>query len=349
MDAPRMARPSVNGKRDPSPAISVIIVAYQSGPTLERCLAALRAQTFTDFEVLMVDNASSDGAPQAAVAADPDIRLLEPGANLGFAAGNNLAAQTARGRWLALLNPDAFADPRWLAELADAAERWSGVRCFASLQVDAARHDHLDGAGDVVTSAGIPYRAGYGRPRPALLPEGEVFSACGAAMMIDRALFLEMGGFDERFFCYCEDVDLGYRLQLRREPVLLAVKAVVNHVGSATFGVRSPFSLYHGTRNRLWVFVKNTPPPLFWLSLPLHLAFTFCFLLARVRTGDAKPVWRGLRDAVAGLPDIWRSRRIGQGERRAGSLDLLRTMAWNPAGFLGRTIVIRPYLSVDRP
>ena len=94
--------------RSANVTVSVIIVSYESGPTLERCLAGLAAQTFTDFEILLVDNASTDGAPQAAAAADPTIRFLEPGANLGFAAGNNLAVKSARGRWLALLNPDAY-------------------------------------------------------------------------------------------------------------------------------------------------------------------------------------------------------------------------------------------------
>jgi N-acetylglucosaminyl-diphospho-decaprenol L-rhamnosyltransferase len=105
-----MARPNGNGKSD-APLVSVIIISYESGPTLARCLEALRAQTFTDFEILLVDNASTDGAPQIAAAADPAIRFLQPGTNLGFAAGNNLAAREARGRWLVLLNPDAYAGP----------------------------------------------------------------------------------------------------------------------------------------------------------------------------------------------------------------------------------------------
>jgi N-acetylglucosaminyl-diphospho-decaprenol L-rhamnosyltransferase len=89
-----------------------------------------------------------------------------------------------------------------------------------------------------------------------------VFSACGAATLIDRDLFLAMGGFDERFFCYCEDVDLGYRLRLAGETTLLLPAAVVEHVGSASTGVRSDFSIFHGSRNRIWTFIKNTPTPL---------------------------------------------------------------------------------------
>src|SRR5262249_4042407 len=102
-------QPSDGDKRPPH--VSVLIVAYQSAATLARCLDALAAQTFTDFEVLLVDNASADGAAAREAAGRANIRFFPQGENLGFAAGNNLAAREARGRWLALLNPDAFAKP----------------------------------------------------------------------------------------------------------------------------------------------------------------------------------------------------------------------------------------------
>lgn len=350
-----MARPTGNGKSDRSPTrgsstdgsplVSVIVVSYQSGPTLARCLEALRAQTFADFEILLVDNASTDGAPQAAAAADPAIRFLQPGANLGFAAGNNLAARQARGKWLVLLNPDAYARPDWLEALVDGTRRHPEVHCFTSLQMVADEPDLMDGAGDVMTSAGIPFRGGYHRRRPADLLEGEVFSACGAATLIDRDLFLGLGGFDERFFCYCEDVDLGYRLRLAGEATLLLPAAVVEHVGSASTGVRSEFSIFHGSRNRVWTFLKNTPLALLWLTLPLHVAVTAGLLLLHWRRGDAGPAWRGIRAALKrqDLDPILASRRQVQAARKAGVFDILRVMALDPVAFFGRRLVIRPY------
>jgi GT2 family glycosyltransferase len=328
----------------------VIIVSYESGPTLARCLDALRAQTMTDFEILLVDNASTDGAPQAAAAADPAIRFLQPGANLGFAAGNNLAAAQARGRWLVLLNPDAYPRPDWLAAMVAGTERHPEVRCFTSLQMVADQPGLMDGAGDVMTSAGIPFRGGYRRRLPANLLEGEVFSACGAATLIDRALFLGVGGFDERFFCYCEDVDLGYRLRLAGEPTLLLPAAVVEHVGSASTGVRSEFSIFHGSRNRIWTFVKNTPPALLWLTTPLHVMVTAGLLLLHWRRGDAAPVVRGIRAALRreALAPFLASRRDLQAARKAGSWDILRAMAIDPVAFFGRRIVIRRHRPADR-
>lgn len=345
-----MARPKGNGKSNTSPMISVIIVSYQSGPTLARCMAALRAQTFKDFEVLLVDNASDDGAPEAVAADDPTIRLLQPGSNLGFAVGNNLAARAARGRWLVLLNPDAYAAPDWLETLIDGAARHPDVRCFTSLQLAADEPDLMDGAGDVMTSAGIPFRGGYRRRLPPDLPEGEVFSACGAATLIQRELFLTVGGFDERFFCYCEDVDLGYRLRLLGEATLLLPLARVEHVGSASTGVRSEFSIFHGSRNRIWTFLKNTPPLLLWLTAPLHVAVTAGLLLLHLRRGDAGPAWRGIQAAFKrqDLDPILASRREIQAARKAGSFDILRAMAIDPVAFFGRRIVIRRHRSLNR-
>ncbi|HWU12416.1 MAG TPA: glycosyltransferase family 2 protein [Caulobacter sp.] len=321
--------------------ISVVIVAYQSGPTLARCLEGLRVQTFDDFEILLVDNASSDGAPQAAAAADPAIRLLLPGANLGFAGGNNLAAREARGRWLAFLNPDAFPAPDWLEQLVAAARRRPDVNCFTSLQRDAAQPTLLDGTGDVMTLIGFPYRGGYHNPAPAGVPEGEAFSACGAAMLIDRMLFLQMGGFDERFFCYCEDVDLGYRLRLIGEPTLLAPEAVVDHVGSASTGVRSAFSLFHGSRNRIWVYAKNTPTALLWTA-PLHVLATLVLLAKHLTRGEAAPVWRGIKIALKDLRPILATRRELQARRTATTREIAAAMTWNPFDLLNMRSVIKP-------
>ncbi len=324
-----------------APAISVVIVSFESGATLSRCLAALRAQTFGDFEVLLVDNASSDGAAQAAAKADPAIRLIEAGGNIGFAAGNNLAAGQARGQWLALLNPDAYADPDWLEQLIAATQRWSKIRSFACLQKAADRPGKIDGAGDVLTLAGIPYRGAYGHDLTAL-PEGEVFSACGAAHLIARDLFLGLGGFDERFFCYCEDVDLGYRLRLIGEATLFVPQAVVSHVGSAVLGARSDFALYHGAKNRLWLLIKNSPWPLVPVVALLHLPVMALLMVMHAVRGEARPVLRGIVVGLAGIGPMLTSRRSIQATRTASARTILGAMAISPLTLARRSAVIRP-------
>ena len=326
-----------------SPQISVVVVVYESGPTLVECLAAMRAQTFTDFELILVDNASSDRVAQAAAAADPSLILMENAENLGFAAAVNQAARQARGRWLALLNPDAYAQADWLERLVAAARANPGVRSFASRQLMADDPNKLDGLGDVMSLAGYPFRGGYTRDNPGPLPAGWVFSACGGAMMIDRSLFLSLGGFDERLFCYCEDVDLGYRLRLIGEPTVVAPDAVVRHVGSAsTGGRRSGFAVFHGTRNRLWVFVKDTPPVLFWLTLPLHVLATLVLLLRDALRGDIAAPIRGLVAGIGGIGVALAARKEAQATRTVGSWTIARAMTWNPLDLLLRRVFIQP-------
>jgi GT2 family glycosyltransferase len=317
--------------------VSVVVLTYQSGGTLARCLAALKGQTARGFEILVADNASTDGAPQAAALADPDLRLIDNDANLGFAAGNNRAARQARGRWLVLLNPDAYPQADWLAQLLAAARRFPRARCFTARQRMARDPTRLDGLGDAMAGIGFPFRGGYGAPDPGVIAPAEVFSPCGAAMMIDRALFLAMGGFDEGFFCYCEDVDLGYRLRLVGEAVILAADAIVLHEGSAsTGGRRSDFSVYHGVRNRLWTYLKNTPPLLLALTAPLHAAATAGVWLRAVMGGHAGPVQRALGDALRGWPGVWRQRQAIQAKRTVSSFAIAAMMTWSPLKVIRR-------------
>jgi GT2 family glycosyltransferase len=326
-----------------TPDVSVVVVTYGSGRTLPECLAALKAQTFKDFELILVDNAGLDTAAPDAARADPAIRLIENAGNLGFAAAVNQGALAAKGRWLALLNPDAYADSYWLADLLKAAEAYPDVRSFASRQLMAGDVGKLDGLGDVMAAAGFPFRGGYGRPDPGPVAAGEVFSPCGGAMLIDRRLFLSMGGLDERLFCYCEDVDLGYRLRLGGERTRVVPTAVVRHEGSASSGgPRSDFAVFHGTRNRLWVFVKDTPPVLLWLTLPLHIAATALLFARHATRGELKAPWRGLMAGLKGLPLALAMRRETQAQRKAGSFAIAAAMTWNPLDLFLRRVVIKP-------
>ena len=328
------------------PFISVIIVNYNSGPHLKRCLEALAAQTYTRFEVIVIDNASQDDSARRAALPDGRFRLVSLDENLGFAAANNLGAQKARGEWLATLNPDAFAEPDWLAALVQASRRHPRAAMFGSTLVSAEDEGILDGAGDAYMFLGVGWRGGRGRPRPPELPEGEVFAPCAAAALYRVRDFLRVGGFDERFFCFFEDVDLAFRLRLAGGYCVQASQAVVRHVGGASAEERSYFAKYHGARNRLWSFVKNMPSPFFWIFLPLHLAMTGAILLKAAAEGCLKPVGRGLCHAVAGLGPVVRDRRRIQAGRRASLGRILRSFCWSPLTMARRGSHVRP-LPVD--
>ena len=326
-----------------APTITVCIIAYNSGPTLRTCLERLAGQTFQDFETLVIDNASPDPGDAAIAREFPFVQLIENSENLGFAGAGNQGARLARGRWYVLLNPDAFAQPNWLEELAGAAERYPNLLSFTSRQLMDEDPGLLDGLGDVMSGYGIPYRGGYLSRDPGDTPEGEVFSPCGAAMMIDRALFLKLGGFDEFFFCYSEDVDLGYRLQLSGEPTLLVPSAVIRHVGSASTGGRkSEFAVFHGTRNRFYVVYKDTPAILLPVVVPLHLMGVAYISSRRENWPHAHIVWRAFKESLKGLPTILKSRRAVQRARRASAWEIAKAMTWNPRDLTGRRPVIRP-------
>ena len=327
---------------DDKPALSVCVIAYNSAATLARCLESLAAQSFRDFETLVIDNASPDPADAEIAARFEGVRLVRNAENLGFSGAGNQGARLARGRWYVLLNPDADADPAWLAELVAAAGRHPTVRSFTSRQLMAEDPSVLDGLGDVMSGYGIPYRGGYLTRDPGDTPEGEVFSPCGAAMMIDRALFLGMGGFDEQFFCYGEDVDLGYRLQLAGERTVVAPRAVVRHVGSASSGGRrSEFAVFHGTRNRFWVVAKDTPALLLPIVVPLHLAAVVYISARKSNRPHAGLVWRAFLAALKGLPAVMKSRRTVQGGRKVSALAIARAMTWDPRDLTGRRPVVR--------
>jgi N-acetylglucosaminyl-diphospho-decaprenol L-rhamnosyltransferase len=320
-----------------SPAVSVLIVNYNSGVNLSKTLQGLADQTFHDFEVLIVDNASRDRSAflaQSLVTADARFTFRFLDRNIGFAAGNNLLATEARGAWLALLNPDAVPAPDWLERLLEATRRHPATTMFGSTQLDAADPERLDGAGDQYLAIGLPWRGGYGWPLSALPPEGEVFAPCAAACLYRSDVFRDVKGFDERFFCYVEDVDLAFRLRLRGHHCIQVRAAVVSHVGGASSATEaSGFARQHGTRNLMWCFVKCMPSVLFWPLLPFHV-LALAFLMMRAATaGMGHPVGRGIVEGLAGMPSMWCSRRYEQRNRRVSWTRISSAISWNPVNY----------------
>ncbi|EKD97953.1 MAG: hypothetical protein ACD_23C00660G0003, partial [uncultured bacterium] len=172
----------------------------------------------------------------------------------------------------------------------------------------------LDGAGDAYHVSGLVWRMGHGSPVPTdVEDEREVFSPCAAAALYRRSAFHETGGLDEDYFCYVEDVDLGFRLRLAGYRCLYVPQSVAYHVGSGTTGGQySEFVLYHGHRNLVWTFVKDMPGILFWLLLPLHVLLNLVSIVWFVLLGRGRVILRAKHDALLGLPKMWRKRRYIQ-------------------------------------
>lgn len=309
--------------------VTVILVNWNGELFLERCLAALVKQSVQPHEIILVDNASSDSSLDI-VKQFSSVRLLAQSRNTGFAAGNNLAilAAAEHSDWIVLLNPDAFPEERWLEELLSASLRHPTIDVFGSKLVNAAAPDYLDGKGDEYHVSGLVWRSGHGlKEQIQDSEEREIFSPCAAAAMYRRSAVVEMGGFDEDFFCYVEDVDLGFRLRLAGHRCLYVPKSVAHHVGSGTTGGQhSDFSVYHGHRNLVWTFVKDMPGLLFWLLLPLHVMLNLISVIWFAFQGRGGVILRAKRDALMGLPKMWRKRREVQKSRVVSMGEIWRVL-----------------------
>lgn len=298
--------------------VAVVMVNYHGEKHLSASLAALARQTRPADRIILVDNGSDEAALGSILGMYPHIELLRMGSNVGFAAANNRAVDAADDcRWIALLNVDAFPDEDWLAELLHTAAVRTDCSFFGSRQVDASERQRLDGTGDVYHSSGRVWRRNHGDPA-AMEQHATTGTAtpCAAAALYLREAWVHVGGLDDTFFCYLEDVDLGLRLQLAGYRYAHVARASVRHVGSAIAGRRSDFSVYHGQRNLVWTYVKNMPGRLFWKYLPQHLLLNIFGLFVMIWRGRGRAALRAKLDAVKAMPRLWRCRRrIQQGRR----------------------------------
>jgi len=299
--------------------VAVVVVNFNGADYLITCLTALAAQSRTPDLVVVVDNYSQDGSIEEASTRFPQHQYLRNTSNLGFAAGNNQALALCNEQnmeYVALVNPDAFPQDTWLAELLSVARKNPALGSVASRMMEYGCHDRVDGTGDVYHIFGIARRRGHKQAMQAeWLEEGEVFGACAGAALYRMDALNAVGFFDADFFCYMEDVDLAYRLQLCGYRCRYCPDAVVQHVGSASTGYRSNFSVYHGQRNLIWTFFKNTPGPLLVLLLPGHIIVNLMALGLGLVRGQFLVVLRAKIDALKGLKIFLEKRKFIQKAR----------------------------------
>lgn len=312
-----------------TPRISVLIVNYNAGDYLERCVASLSGQTLAPARIIVVDNASTDGSLSRIANKFPDVEVVGLAENIGFAAANNLAVKKVDDcEWIAFLNPDAFPEPDWLQNLLQTATANPEYSFFGSHMKKYGSVDELDGTGDIYHVSGLAWRRDHGmRPQDPPRSGGEIFAPCAAAAFFRRSVFVDAGGFDEHFFCYFEDVDLAFRLRLKGERCLYVPDAVVEHVGSATTHRNSDFAVYHGHRNLIWSYFKNMPTPLFWIFLPQHLLANLAALLLFSLRGQVGVIFKAKWDAFNGLSRVLEKRKEIQAGTTVSARDLKRVMA----------------------
>jgi N-acetylglucosaminyl-diphospho-decaprenol L-rhamnosyltransferase len=305
-----------------APLVSVIVVTWNGRPYLDACLRAVAAQAGVEMETILVDNASTDGTVEYVRERFPAVRLVPLAENRGFAGGNNAGVREARGRFIALLNNDAVPQSDWLqALLRGVDERTRRVLVTSRIVY---MHDPaiIDSAGDGMLVSGGAFKRHHGARVDVALQSAEVFGVCGAACLMPKQLFEELGGFDEDFFASHEDVDLSYRARLLGYRCFYAADAVVRHHGSATIGRASGFAVFHGQRNLEWVYLKNTPASLLLITLPGHLLYMAAACVYFARIGAFGPFVRAKIAAAAGLSRVLRKRTQVQETRRVGAAEI---------------------------
>jgi GT2 family glycosyltransferase len=294
---------------NPHPGVSFIVVNRDGGPLLADCLDSILHQTLDDFEVIVVDNGSTDGSWRAAEIPDPRFHLLRFDQNLGFAEANNRAIGQSRGRYVALVNNDATLSPGWAAAMVGAldADPHAGVAAGRTVQM---RHPgRLDSAGFAFYSC-VSCQAWKGLPADAFASgDHRPFGAVASAAVYRRAALDEVGLFHPEYFSYYEDTDLAVRLVLFGYDTAYVDGARARHLGSHTGKERSDFHVYHLRRNAEFVFWVDMVGSLAWRHLPFHLAHEGLAFLRAVYDGQAGVVLRAKLSACRHAGFILRERR----------------------------------------
>ncbi len=292
--------------------VSVIIVNRNGREFLEHCMQALEAQTFTNYEVIVVDNNSTDGSVELLESSFGQVQLIRNTENRGFAAANNQAIRGSAAPFVATLNNDTRPEPGWLDALVTAMEAAQGVGACASKMLFANQPGVINSAGIAIDRAGIAWdRLGGTTDCPDEAHLYDVFGACAGAALYRRTMLEEIGLFDDDFFAYLEDVDLAWRAQAAGWRTLYVPSARVIHHHSGTSIEGSPLKSRLLGRNKVWLIAKNYPWPAFLWYGPVVAAYDLGSVLIALLRGDV--------DAAVGrwwgwltLPGVLRRRTLSE-------------------------------------
>ncbi|MCD8370371.1 MAG: glycosyltransferase family 2 protein [Clostridiales bacterium] len=277
---------------------TIIIPNYNGLRFMEPCMAALAAQTCQDFEVLVVDNGSTDGSAEWLKSHEiPSVLLPE---NTGFSGAVNVGIRAAETPYVILLNNDTEAEPGYVGALLRAIEASPRIFSVSPKMIQLYHRDRMDDAGDMYSVMGWAYQRGVGQETGRYDRPCPVFSACAGAAIYRRSVFEEIGLFDEMHFAYLEDIDVGWRAKLAGYINWYCPEAVIYHVGSGTSGSKyNEFKVRLAARNNVYLNYKNMPDLLLLLhAAPLVVGILVKYFFFR-KKGFGKAylegVWEGLR------------------------------------------------------
>jgi GT2 family glycosyltransferase len=311
-----------------APFFSVVVPTHNGLRHMAGMLGALERQTFAGCEVIVVDDASADATAQWVAENHPWVRLIVNRRNQGFAASCNTGAAAARGRYIVLLNNDTEPESTWLAELARAVAAHPAAAIVASKLLLYDRRETLHTTGDMLGSDGIPHNRGvWEQDRGQYDAAAEIFSGCGGASAYRRDVWQALGGFDEDFWMYLEDVDLGFRARLLGCEAVFAPQARVYHRLSQSGG--DTLASYYVGRNTIWLIAKNMPRSLLLRNMVRIVGSQVriaCDALLHWRGEAAQARLRGQWAGLRGLPQQLAKRRVIQPRRQLEDGELAKLL-----------------------
>ena len=276
---------------------TIIIPNYNGLSFMEPCFESLKEQTVRDFKILVVDNGSTDGSVEwLKEHRIPSIFLKE---NTGFSGAVNTGIRAADTPYVLLLNNDTRVEPGFVAAMERAMDQSPKIFSVSSRMIQMYHPELLDDAGDMYSILGWAYQRGVGRSSELYQKSCRVFSSCAGAAIYRRAVFDEIGLFDELHFAYLEDIDVGWRAKLYGYDNIYCPDAAVYHVGSGTSGSRyNSFKVRLAARNCIYLNYKNMPGWQLLLNAPFLLAGIFVKYLFFVKNGFGRDYVSGLKEGI---------------------------------------------------
>ena len=280
--------------------VSVVIPNFNGIAFLDSVLASLEGQTLNNFEVILVDNGSTDGSCSFVTANYPWVHLIELSENFGFCGAVNAGIRAAKAPYVLLLNNDTEVKEDFVEEMLAAIRRHKNAFSCGARMVQYHDRDKLDDVGNYYCALGWSFARGRGKDIHAYETEDRIFSACAGAAIYRKKILEKIGYFDEEHFAYLEDTDIGYRARIYGYENWYAPKAIVYHVGSGTSGSRyNQFKTRYSSRNNIYLIYKNMPLLQIILNLPFLVAgFLVKFLFYAVK-GMGKEYAAGIKNGFS--------------------------------------------------
>lgn len=276
---------------------SVVIPNYNGIRYLKNCLLSLQKCEGEDFEVIVVDNGSTDGSDLLPDSLKLNVRLIKLNENTGFAHAVNVGIREAKGEYVILLNNDTEVESGFVRKLTEALKKNRKAFSASAMMVDMNNREVLDGAGDYYCALGWAFAYGKGKKTEECDKGRKIFSSCGGACIYDKAKLEITGLFDELHFAYLEDVDLGYRARIAGFDNIYEPAAVVYHAGSGFSGSRyNEFKIKLSSRNSVYLILKNMPILQLIINLPFIVFGYLIKTLFFVLKGYGKVYLKGLLD-----------------------------------------------------